>query len=49
MDSTRTFDAKVDSNAKRHADKGRQAQRRIADKSFTTFMREHNRSQSKKG
>ena len=48
MDNTRTFDAKVQSQGKRNGEKYRAAQRRVADKSFTEFVRRHN-SELKRG
>lgn len=42
MDTTRTLDAKHESRAHRVDERQRAAQQRLADLSFSRFMREHN-------
>lgn len=42
MDTTRTYTAHVQSNARRVDKKVRAAQQRLADKSFSEFVRQHN-------
>lgn len=45
MDNTRTLDAKHDSRAHRVDEQQRRSQQRLADLSFSRFMREHNARQ----
>lgn len=43
MDSTRTYASKARSQGKRVENREQAAQARLAQKSFTDFMRKHNR------
>ena len=47
MDTTRTDKARQQSNAARIDNRAKAAQARLADKSFSEFMRNHNRSTQK--
>lgn len=45
QDSTRTLTARQQSKGARMDDRARAAQQRLADKSFSEFMRKHNAAQ----
>lgn len=45
VDSTRTIQARVESNTRRVDNRLRDAQARLADKSFSAFVKAHNATQ----